>query len=673
MPLSTDTGPVRIRSWGALAGRGERSVSNQTGLVAEAARATELEALLLREAVVTEAQLQRARRIAERLQKPKRLGDILVEMGQLARAEYDRVLRLYRSELSLAAILHETGALGDQGLAAYEEARRSSPTAPDRDLLLEAGLVGEEPYLKALSLRYNIPYVEPEVGLVDPGVVGRTSFAYLLRHKVLPLRISDGALTAILADPLDREVIADLERIYNVPIKPCCAPEERIQEALRTLERLREGKGAGNGASGIQYRQIQRRPATDESAEGAIAVLDYLLLRAIELGASDLHIEPLQHKVRVRIRVDGVLRPLTDLPVAFDAQTISRIKVLAGTDIAERRLHQDGRISVRVDEREVDFRVSTYAGVFGETIVLRLLDRRRGLVPLDDLGFHPTVLATLRDVVLRSSSGLVLVVGPTGSGKTTTLYSFVDYLNDPTVKVISCEDPVEYVLDGVTQCSVNQKTGPTFADSLKAIVRQDPDLIVVGEIRDRETAALAVEAALTGHKVLSTFHTEDSVGAVVRLMEMGVEPFLISSTLACVVAQRLVPKVCSPCRRPAAVSREDLRFLGLERADLDGLGLVEGAGCKQCGSTGFRGRTGIHEVLIPDDDFRDAVLRHAPSKELRVLARRLPAFLTLQETGLLKAAAGITSLAAVVADAPRDAGARKPAELRDIAGERRFV
>jgi type IV pilus assembly protein PilB len=305
--------------------------------------------------------------------------------------------------------------------------------------------------------------------------------------------------------------------------------------------------------------------------------------------------------------------------------------------------------------------------MFGETIVMRLLDRRRGLVPLQDLTFAPRVLATLRDVVLRTSSGLVLVTGPTGSGKTTTLYSFVDYVNDPSLKVISCEDPVEYVLDGVTQCSVNSKTGPTFPDSLKAIVRQDPDIVIVGEVRDGVTASLAIEAALTGHKVFSTFHTEDAVGAIVRLLDMGVEPFLVASTLAGIVAQRLVRRVCPACAKSAEPSREDVRYLGLDRADISGAPFMAGAGCPKCHGSGFKGRLGIHEVLLPDDDFRDAVLRRAASKELRGLARQLPAFLTLQEDGLLKAMTGITTLGEIAANAPRDSNARRPAALQEIA------
>jgi type IV pilus assembly protein PilB len=631
----------------------------------QAAQQTDLETLLLREGAVTEDQLTRTKRIAARMAASRPVGEILVELGQLARAEYDRIVRLHRAELSLESILVEDGALNQDGLATFAAAKAKTPTRSDRSILVEGELVTEELYLKALSTKHDIPYLEPEVGLVDMDLLKRTSVPYLMRHHVLPLRVVDGILTAIMADPLAREVRAELERIYGIPVRPCCATSARITEAILTLERLQDGT-SGAGGSSLQYREIREEAQEDENGEGAVQIVDYLLLRAIQLGASDLHIEPLQNKIRVRVRVDGVLRNLTDLPADFAPRVISRVKVLAGADIAERRLHQDGRIVVKAEGREVDIRVSLYASMFGETLVLRLLDRKRGLVPLDDLGFAPRVLSTLRDVVLRTSSGLVLVTGPTGSGKTTTLYSFVDYVSDASIKVISCEDPVEYVLDGVTQCSVNSKSGPTFADSLRAIVRQDPDIVVVGEVRDATTSALAVEAALTGHKVLSTFHTEDAVGAVIRLLDMGVEPFLVSSTLAGIVAQRLVRRTCSDCMTPTEPTREDLRFLGLERSDLHGFPLMAGSGCSRCSGTGFRGRLGLHELLLPDDDFRDAVLRRAPSKELRALARQLPAFLTLQEDGLLKAMAGLTSLSEVVTNAPRDTGSRRPAILQEI-------
>ncbi len=627
----------------------------------------DLESLLVEEGSVTPADLERARRIAGRMQNARRPAELLVETGRLARAEFERVVRLHRSRLGLIDLLREDSVLTDEQASDCLRARFDRPELSDRDLLVGSGLVSEEQYLLALSAKHDIPMVVPDIGLVDPALLAKASFPYLLRNQVLPLREADGQMVAIFADPLDLEVRAEIERIFQREVRPCCATGPRILEALRTLERLKEGKSKQPDSS-LQYREIGEVAPRDASGEGAVAIVDYLMIRAVQLRASDLHIEPLEKKVRVRVRLDGVLQPLTDLPSGFAPQVISRVKVLAGADIAERRLHQDGRISVRVEGREVDIRVSSYVSVYGETLVLRLLDRQRGLVPLQELGFGARVLPVLRDEVLRTSSGLVLVTGPTGSGKTTTLYSCVDYVHRPDIKVISCEDPVEYVMDGVIQCSVNSDTGPTFADSLRAIVRQDPDVIVVGEIRDDETAALAVQCALTGHKVLSTFHTEDAVGALIRLKEMRLPPYLIASTVTGIVAQRLLRRVCPECAAPAEAGRDDLRFLGLTRQDVAGMALVAGRGCEACGHTGFRGRIGVHELLQPDDDLRDAILGQAPSKDLRRLARRRPAFTTLQEAGVLKAAEGLTTLAEVVANAPRDPEPRAYRAIREIAG-----
>jgi len=622
---------------------------------------------LIAEGAVTVEQLERARRVAQRLREPRRPGDLLVEMGQLARAEYERVARSHRARLRLDQVLFEDGALDADGLARYAALRAASPHVGDRALLVDTGFVTEQQFLEALAAKHDVPFVEPDVGLVDETLLARTSLRYLERNRVLPLRIADGWLTAILADPLDPDRLADLERIYRVPVRACCATEKSILGAIHALRLVKEG-GAKAVEASLTYYEVQSTEESKSSGEGAVAVLDYLLQRAMNARASDLHLEPLQAKVRVRMRVDGCLIPLTELPLSFAPQLVSRVKVLAGMDIAERRLHQDGRIGVRIEGREVDIRVSSYHSVFGETLVLRLLDRRRGLVAVEELGIEPRVLSTLRDIVLKSSSGLVLVTGPTGCGKTTTLYSFVDYVSAPGVKTITCEDPVEYVLDGVTQCSINLKAGLTFADSLKAMVRQDPDVIVVGEIRDQEPARLAVEAALTGHMVFSTFHTEDAVGASVRLTDMGVPPFLIASTMSCIVSQRLVRRVCPDCRVPAEPVREAMRYLGLTPSDLVGYELMKGEGCPNCAGTGFRGRVGVQEVLLPDDAFRDAILARAPSRELRKLARQTPLFLTLQEAGLLKAAAGTTTFAELVANVPRDSDARPLTELKRLQG-----
>jgi type IV pilus assembly protein PilB len=605
------------------------------------------------------------------MQDPQPIGEVLVKLGMLASTDYDRIVRLHQSNLGVTDILRQEGALDDVALEAYQKAKSEQPRSAEREILLGNGLVTEEQFLRAISTKHGIPYLEPDVSLVDKALLSKASAPYLARNKVLPFRMIDGCLSVIMADPLDRDLISEIERIYSCPIKPCGAPTDKITEALETLVRLKES-GSAHIDTALQYHEIEEMPEDESSGEGAIRIVDHLLSQAIKMGASDLHLEPLRNKVRVRVRVDGSVRHLTDLPVDFTPRISSRVKVLASMDIAERRLHQDGRFYVRADGRDVDIRVSSYASMFGETIVMRLLDRRRGLIPLEGLGFQPRVLKLVKDLILRSSSGMLLVTGPTGSGKTTTMYSFVDHIKEDTLKIITCENPVEYILEGTTQCSVNEKTGPTFVDSLRAIVRQDPDIVVVGEIRDKATVGLATEAALTGHKVLSTFHTEDAVAAVVRLLEMGIEPFLVSSTLSCIVAQRLVRRICEKCRRPGEYSKRDLRYLGLTSADLQDMPVFEGAGCLECGGTGYRGRIGVHEVLMLDDDFRDAILRRPGSKQLRVLARNLPGFLTLQESGLLKVLTGETTLSEIADKVPRDPDARSLKDTREVAAIRRF-
>ncbi len=613
---------------------------------------------------VTEDQLERARRVAARLSRPKPLAEVLFDLGELSRDDLQRIAHERLACLSLVDLLQAKGHLSDEDVAAFFKTRASEPNFSDRLILVTGKLVTEAAFLEALAIKRSLRFAEPQIATVDTELVGRASMRYLRRNNVLPSAIVDGRVQVFLSDPDADHLIAELSRIFSAPVTPVLCPSEKITEALNTIERLRGSSTDEPGAPTLQYREIGEVGNADENGEEAVQIVDYLLARALQLVASDLHIEPMQDKLRVRVRVDGVLIPLTDLPIEFAPRICSRLKILASCDISEKRLHQDGKIYVRIDGRDIDIRVSSYVSVHGETMVLRLLDRSRGIVPIDKIGFTPRAFASLTEIVLEASSGLVLIVGPTGSGKTTTLYSFISHANDPTEKVITAEDPVEYVMPGVVQCSVNQKTGPTFADSLRAIVRQDPDTIVIGEVRDEVTVSLALESALTGHKVYSTFHTEDSVGAFVRLLEMGAEPFLVASTVTAVVAQRLVRRLCTQCRKPGDPNRAEQRFLGLEREDYRGQAFQVAVGCGQCNGTGYRGRVAIHEVLLPDDEFRDLVMHRAAAKELRVSARRLSEFLTLQEDGLLKAAEGLTSIAEIITNAPRDTAARPLKSIR---------
>jgi len=626
-----------------------------------------LEQELLASGAVSPAAVERANRIRARLETPRPLHDVLIEMGALSATQLETVKRRRRTRMSLAALLLEDGALDAASATLFDQAKAAEPSRTDRDLLIEGGLVTEEQYLRAVGAKLDIPFIEPEIGEIQTDLYRKTPFAYLIKNQVLPLRIADGVLEVTVAAPENDALVGEVERSYGMRARRFCSTAFRITETLRTLERLR-GMPSDRDLFKIQYRELDRAyDGPVESGEEAIQLVDYLLSRAMEMGASDLHVEPTPSKVRARVRIDGILHHLTDLPIDFTARIVARIKILARIDVTEKRLHQDGKIHIKIGGREIDIRVSTYVSVFGETVVMRLLDRERGILPLDQVGFQPRALSLLRETVLSSSAGMVLTVGPTGSGKTTTLYSFIHHTNDPSRKVITCEEPVEYVIDGIIQCTVNAKTGPTFADSLRAIVRQDPDTIVVGEIRDSVTAHLATEAALTGHKVFSTFHTEDAVGAFVRLTEIGVEPFLVASTLSAVIAQRLVRRLCTECRVPHRPSGSELRLLGLDRNDLAGIALRRGKGCGHCSSTGFRGRVAIHEVLVPDDAFREAVLSRASSGVLRDLARSLPAFLTMQEDGLLKACRGVTSLSEVITNAPRDTAPRSLDAIRRIA------
>ncbi len=618
---------------------------------------------------LTEKQLSRARRIQERVASDKSLGEVLLELGEITQEEYDRVQQSHRSQLDLVDLLVDQGVLSAEGAAQYRVAKEATPHAGDFELLVERQKLPQEPYFRALAQHDQVTFVEPSHHDVDREILARASLPYLRRLSVLPMCERDGSLEFVSAGPLKPAEHAELEQIFRLPLDIRYSTQDRIVETLQALERK---GGEDQEIATLEYRASDDAALrSDATGRETVRAVDNLLLNAIKLGASDVHIQPTADSLSVRARVDGRVRPVLELPKEMAPRLASRIKVLGGADISERRLHQDGKIFVKTEQGAVDIRVSSYVSVHGENIVLRLLDRNRGLVPLAKLGFAPKVESLVTDVILPSASGLVLITGPTGSGKTTTLYSLMQHDLDPEEIVISAEDPVEYVIEGIVQCSVNEKTGPTFVDSLRSMVRQDPDTIIVGEIRDAATVKMAFESALTGHKVFSTFHTENAVAAIIRLLEMGVAPFLVSSTLSAIVAQRLVRRVCSHCAAPIRLERKELKYLGMQRSSLDGIELWAGSGCDHCDHTGYTGRVGIHEVLVPNDEFRDAVLRRAQAKELEVLARKSGGFMTLQEDGMLKAVQKKTSVGELISNVPRDLQARPIADLRAVAGLRR--
>ena len=400
----------------------------------------------------------------------------------------------------------------------------------------------------------------------------------------------------------------------------------------------------------------------------AVEIVDRLLEEAILLGASDVHIEPMNDRLRVRLRIDGVLTHHMDLSKSVQPRILSRIKLLSDADIAEKRLHQDGRFQLRIYDNDVDIRMSSYVTVNGENIVMRILNKQVGILPLEGLGMPPRLMQRYIDNALDAASGVVVITGPTGSGKTTTLYSSISHCNSMGVKISTAEDPVEYQIDGIMQCAINDEIGLTFPETIKALVRQDPDIVVLGEVRDAESAQAAIMISLTGHQVFTTFHTEDSVGAMLRLIEMGVEPYLITSTVCCVVGQRLVRRICPHCAEDCKPQKRSVDMLGINYDWLKGRRFRKGRGCDHCNQTGFRGRLGLYEALFPTDELRQAVLDRKPSYVIRNQALSGSDFYTLKEAGIVRALMGETTLEEVWSNAPRGGITRPFTQLFEMTG-----
>jgi general secretion pathway protein E len=506
---------------------------------------------------------------------------------------------------------------------------------------------------RELAARLGLPFVEaaayPEAPVDGPSVAVK----FLRRYRCLPLAVAGGRLRVALADPTDAATLEAIQAWTGMAVDPVVGEEAEIAEATErlygngstTVQKIIEDMGGGDIEIVAGPAEEDADHLRDMASEApVIRLVNLLITRAVEAGASDIHFEPFEERLIVRNRVDGVLHEVESPPKRLQAAIISRIKLMAKMNIAERRLPQDGRIRVRVAERGIDIRVSTVPTVFGESLVLRLLDRSHVLLDLETLGFAGADFERFERLIARPY-GMILVTGPTGSGKTTTLYAVLDRLNSPEKKIITIEDPVEYQITGINQIQVHPKIGLTFAGGLRSIVRQDPDVILVGEIRDRETAEIAVQSALTGHLVFSTVHTNDAAGAVTRLEDMGVEGFLIASAVVGIMAQRLVRRVCPDCAVPAPPDPALLLSLG---ADPSHAGDYRaGAGCESCNQTGFRGRVGIFELLPVTDDIRGLILSRASAGAIREAAV-CAGMRTMRRDGLDKAAQGRTTPAEIL-------------------------
>jgi general secretion pathway protein E len=552
---------------------------------------------------------------------------------------------------SLEQLLLEQGRISAEDLRRVKRVQQERGERLER-LLIDLGFLSEDDLQPLLAAYLGVPVVSrrdfPEV----PVPLGSLSVKYLKRAKVMPLAQSDGTLVVAMADPADYYTIQGLQVATGLAIEPRLARERDILEGLEAAysNGASEGNGAGDESLGdIEYLSDDEEDVNhlrDLASEApVIRLVNQLINRALEQRASDIHIEPFEHELKVRYRIDGVLHDVDTPARRLQAAIVSRVKIMAKLNIAERRLPQDGRIKLRMMGREIDLRVSTLPTLYGESVVMRILDRSSIVVNLESLGFPADTLAQFEQLIVKPY-GMILVTGPTGSGKTTTLYGALDKINSPDKKIITIEDPVEYQLFGVNQIHVKPSIGLTFANGLRSIVRQDPDVIMVGEIRDAETAEIAIQAALTGHLVFSTLHTNDAAGAVSRLLEMGVEDYLLASSLLGVLAQRLVRRICQRCRRPVEVPGETLREVmgGAAGAPVE---LTEGAGCEDCARTGYRGRSGIYELLIVNDAIRKLILDHASADMIRDAAIR-QGMRTLREDGWKKVREGVTTISEVV-------------------------
>jgi len=550
---------------------------------------------------------------------------------------------------TLEQLLIEQGRITQDDLRKVKRLQQERGERLER-LLLDLGFISEEDLLPLLSAYLGVETVHRRDFPTAPLPLGSLNLKFLKHAKVLPLAQTNGTLTVAMSDPADYYTIQGLQLATGLQIEPRLARERDVLEALETIY---GGENAAGGASAETADTELEVFSDDEedvnhlrdlaSEAPVIRFVNLLISRAVEQRASDIHIEPFENELKVRYRIDGVLHDVEAPARRLQAAIVSRVKIMSKLNIAERRLPQDGRIKLRLMGREIDLRVSTLPTLYGESVVLRILDRSSIVVTLGSLGFPEDTLAQF-DRLITKPYGMILVTGPTGSGKTTTLYGALDKINSPDKKLITIEDPVEYQLFGVNQIHVKPQIGLTFANGLRSIVRQDPDVIMVGEIRDAETAEIAIQAALTGHLVFSTLHTNDAAGAVSRLLEMGVEDYLLASSLLGVLAQRLVRKVCEKCRRSAEITPTVQRELGGDGAAAE---IYEGTGCEACAQTGYRGRSGIFELLLVNEVIRPLILKRSSADMLKDAAVQ-QGMRTLREDGWHKVRTGVTTVAEVV-------------------------
>lgn len=607
---------------------------------------------LLADGVISARKLQYAGRIQSKLEAQKPLLGILKDLKYVTDAQIRENLRSHATNLSVGELLVELGYITPADLElAFRIQQEEKNQRKIGQILVAKRLVDENDIIHVLSMQQGFTQVSPEYDEIDPAVFRRASAKWYEKHCFIPIRQDDKGILVAFADPLDEEAVEAATRFFGPDVIRAIAHEKAIRRVLDQFLRYAKSE------QGIQLN--------DDSVVG---LANAIIIAAVESEASDIHIEPLEDRLRIRFRQDGILVLHKDLPLDIAPMLTSRIKVMCGADIVEKRRHQGGRLFFDHQGHELDLRVSFYVTVYGEKIVLRLLNRKGTLIQLDELGMSPRMQERFIEEALLQPSGVMLVTGPTGSGKTTTIYSCINYIKNSQISIITAEEPVEYIIDGISQCSINPKINLTFEETLRHIVRQDPDVIVIGEIRDNYSAEVAVQAALTGHKVLTTFHTEDSIGGLVRLLNMEIEAFMISSTVISVLAQRLLRKVCPHCAETCKPDPAMMQRMGYEPKDYLGWRFRKGKGCRHCNYTGYCGRVGVFELLILDEKVRNAILERKTSYDIRKISIESTGLVTLLEDGAVKAALGITTPEEVLRCLPRLYKPRPLNELRHTLG-----
>lgn len=524
-----------------------------------------------------------------------------------------------------------------------------------KEILLKLNYLKEEDFLKALSKWLGIPYLaELFPSEINPELINKVPINFAKKYEVLPLSKDGEEVTVATSDPLNTFPLDDLSLLLKCRVQPAVATSQLILTTINQVyDRARDSaeqmmddlnEHSLDTVAGALEEPEDLLDVTDEAP--IIKLVNSLLFRAVKERASDIHIEPFEKDLSVRFRVDGVLHEVIRPPKRIQSSITSRVKIMGGLNIAEKRLPQDGRIRLKIAGKDIDIRLSTVPTSFGERVVMRLLDRSSILLGLNEIGLLGDKLDRMERLIHRNN-GIILVTGPTGSGKTTTLYAALSRINSPDKNIITIEDPVEYQLKGIGQIHVNPKIDLTFANGLRSILRQDPDVIMVGEIRDTETAGIAIHASLTGHLVLSTLHTNDAPGAITRLIDMRIEPFLVSSSVIAIIAQRLIRRVCPNCREEITPTKAELSELSLKREELKGKAVFRGKGCSHCMGTGYRGRTGIYELLLVDDSIRSLILNNSDSNTIKREAIKRGMH-TLRIDGSRKVLDGVTTIEEVL-------------------------